>query len=75
MPRSDGLDVLSWLGERRPALPVVLVTAFGGTRLADEAQRRGAFGYLEKPFHIAAILDVIAAVERFGPARDETAGA
>lgn len=74
MPRSDGLDVVSLLRQRRPAVPVVLVTAFGGTRLAEEAQRRGAFGYLEKPFHMGAILDVVAAVERFVRARDEDGG-
>lgn len=74
MPGSDGLDVLSLLRERRPAVPVVLVTAFGGMRVAEEARRRGAFSYLEKPFHIAAILDVVAAMSQFRLAADGDVG-
>lgn len=65
MPGSDGLDLVSLLSDRRPSVPVVLITAFGGTRIADEALRRGAYSYLEKPFHVAAILDIVAAVSRF----------
>ena len=75
MPGSDGLDLVTLLRERRPTLPVVLVTAFGGTRVAEEALRRGAYSYLEKPFHIAAILDIVAAVSqsRFGAQRGPAA--
>lgn len=65
MPGSDGLDLVSLLRDRRPGVPVVLITAFGGTRIADEALRRGAYSYLEKPFHVGAILDIVAATSQF----------
>lgn len=62
MPGPNGLDLLSFLRTRRPAAPVILVTAFGGPRVAEEAARRGAYSYLEKPFRVATILDTLAAV-------------
>jgi FixJ family two-component response regulator len=40
-------------------MPVIFVTAFGGPRVADEARRRGAYCYLEKPFRVGKILDIV----------------
>lgn len=62
LPGPNGLDLLSYLRKRLPALPVIFVTAFGGPGVAKEAARRGAYRYLEKPFSVAAILDTLAAV-------------
>lgn len=62
MSGPNGLDLLSFLRNRLPAVPVIFVTAFGGTAIAEEAARRGAYSYLEKPFRMAAILDTLAAV-------------
>jgi FixJ family two-component response regulator len=38
---------------------VILVTAFGETDIRTEALRRGAAGYLEKPFRVAHLLDML----------------
>lgn len=65
MPGPNGLDLLSFLRHRTPAVPVILVTAFGGAAVAEEAARRGAFSYLEKPFRVSAVLDTLDAVQRF----------
>ncbi|MBI2219218.1 MAG: response regulator [Candidatus Rokubacteria bacterium] len=62
LPGPNGLDLLSFLRTRLPAVPVILVTAFGGLAVAKEAARRGAYSYLEKPFRVATILDTLAAV-------------
>jgi CheY-like chemotaxis protein len=59
MPGMNGLEVLSDLHRRFASIPVILVTAFGGTGVADEARRRGARRYVEKPFRVAAIVDVV----------------
>lgn len=47
-----GLDLLPGMRERWPRLPIVMMTAFGGRLTADEAQRRGASAYFDKPFRI-----------------------
>jgi len=62
LPGPNGLDLLSFLRKRLPAVPVIFVTAFGGPGVAMEAARRGAYSYLEKPFRIATVLDTLAAI-------------
>jgi two-component system, NtrC family, response regulator AtoC len=53
MPGRDGLSVLGELGPDVLAeLPVIVVTAFGGSSPAIEAMRRGAYDYLTKPFDL-----------------------
>ena len=52
MPRRDGLEVLAELGPALADLPVIVVTAFGGSTVAIEAIRRGAYDYLTKPFDL-----------------------
>jgi CheY-like chemotaxis protein len=62
MPGPNGLDLLSFLRTRLPAVPVIFITAFGGPTIAQEAAHRGAYGYLEKPFRLATILDALATI-------------
>jgi CheY-like chemotaxis protein len=62
MPGASGLDLLSYLRRRLPAVPVIFVTAFGGPAVAEEAARRGAFSYLEKPFRVSAVLETLETV-------------
>jgi len=50
MPDMDGLAFMKAVHERRPALPVILVTAHGSVPAAVAAMRDGAFDYLTKPF-------------------------
>jgi two-component system response regulator AtoC len=53
MPGRDGLSVLEALGPLLLAdLPVIVVTAFGGSAPAIEAMKRGAYDYLTKPFDL-----------------------
>jgi two-component system, NtrC family, response regulator AtoC len=56
MPGRDGLEVLRELGSILADLPVIVVTAFGGSAAAIEAMRRGAYDYLSKPFDLDEIL-------------------
>jgi DNA-binding NtrC family response regulator len=56
VPGLDGLEVLTLLRRRWPNVPVIVTTAFGGADVADLARRRGATGYLEKPFRMAELI-------------------
>ena len=56
MPGRDGLDVLGALGPALAELPVIVLTAFGGSAAAIEAMRRGAYDYLSKPFDLDEVL-------------------
>ncbi len=52
MPKRDGLEVLAALGSALADLPVIVITAYGGSAPAIEAMRRGAYDYLTKPFDL-----------------------
>ena len=56
MKEVDGFDVLARLREQDPALPVLIMTAFGGIDSAVEAIKRGAHHYLTKPFRLEEVL-------------------
>jgi DNA-binding NtrC family response regulator len=62
IPGMNGLDVLSFLRRRRPRLPVIFITAFGGPEVAEESRRRGARHYVEKPFRVTAIVETVGAI-------------
>lgn len=49
MGEMSGLALLQQVRERRPGLPVIMVTGFGSIPTAVEAIRRGAADYLTKP--------------------------
>jgi len=59
MPKMDGLALLRHVRERRPDLPVILITAYGTIGDAVEAIRSGAFDYISKPFDEAELLRVV----------------
>lgn len=46
----DGLEILTVLQTRSLDLPVIMLTAHGSIDYAVEAMRRGAYGFLTKPF-------------------------
>lgn len=50
LEEDDGLDLLSELLHRSADLPVIMLTAHGTTETAVEAMKRGAYGFLTKPF-------------------------
>ncbi len=53
MPDKSGLDVLKELKkDKDQELPVIMMTAFGGSRVAIDAMRLGAYDYITKPFDI-----------------------
>lgn len=49
MPGMDGLDLLREIKQRRPALPVLMVTAYGDDERRSRADELGANDFLVKP--------------------------
>jgi len=62
MAGSSGLDLLRDIRRRHPDTPVVLVTAFGGAEVEAEALRLGAAYYMDKPFRVSRLLEVLRSV-------------
>jgi len=47
----DGLELLKWIQEEGPAIPVIMISAFGDIADAVEAMKLGARDYIVKPFN------------------------
>jgi DNA-binding NtrC family response regulator len=50
MPGMDGLELLEWIMSEGPAVPVVMMSAYGDVGDAVAAMKAGASDYLVKPF-------------------------
>jgi DNA-binding NtrC family response regulator len=56
MPKRDGLAVLRAHAEHANEVPVIVVTAYGGSAAAIEAMKLGAYDYVTKPFDLDEVL-------------------
>ncbi|MEW5815816.1 MAG: sigma-54 dependent transcriptional regulator [Spirochaetota bacterium] len=50
MPGMNGLQLLEWIREEEPRLPVIMISAHGEIKDAVEAMKFGAQDYIVKPF-------------------------
>ncbi len=73
MPGMDGVEVLERAKRMRPALDVVMMTAYATVETAVEAMKIGALDYLIKPFDVASLIPKVAErFERFAAAEDRS---
>jgi DNA-binding NtrC family response regulator len=49
MPGMGGIDLIRWMREKSPEIPVIVLTAYGSIEIAVEAIKLGAEEYLIKP--------------------------
>ena len=61
MPGMSGLELLEELRRAGDERPVIVVTAYSTPATVQRARAAGAFGFLEKPFKAAELLDLIRA--------------
>ncbi|MDX1342381.1 MAG: sigma-54 dependent transcriptional regulator [Reinekea sp.] len=59
MPNANGMELLSAITELDAALPTILMTGHGDVPLAVEAIQKGAYDFLEKPFPVQRLVDVV----------------
>jgi DNA-binding NtrC family response regulator len=59
MPGLNGLELLDRVKKQAPRLPFILISAYGNTKLAAEALKKGAFDFIDKPFRQEKILKAI----------------
>lgn len=70
MPGMTGLEFLAELKQRKARAEVILVTAYATVATAVEAMRQGAFDFLEKPFDVEALEDLVGRAMRHRKAGD-----
>ncbi|MFO1392153.1 MAG: sigma-54 dependent transcriptional regulator [Steroidobacteraceae bacterium] len=66
LPDGDGLDLVGWIQDHRPGVPVAVITAHGNVEAAVRALKLGAFDFISKPLDLAALRKLIAATLRLG---------
>jgi DNA-binding NtrC family response regulator len=55
MPRMSGLELLQNIKERKPKLPVVLISGYSVDEVGSDIVKNNADGFLNKPFMMADI--------------------
>ena len=64
MPRQGGLDLLREVRAHYPTTPVVMVTGFASVETAVAAMKAGAAEYIQKPFKIEQVREVLDHLEQ-----------
>lgn len=61
MPGVDGVQLLQWIHDERPATQFILLTGFGTEEVEKKVRELGAFDYLNKPISPDALAAVVTA--------------
>jgi two-component system response regulator PilR (NtrC family) len=59
LPDGDGLDLVGWIQENRPRLPVAVITAHGNVESAVRALKLGAFDFVSKPLDLGVLRKLV----------------
>ncbi|MDA8079858.1 MAG: response regulator [Nitrospiraceae bacterium] len=55
----EGLELLSYVKKASPRTEVIIMTAYGSAEMEEDAYRRGAFHYYEKPIDISHLISKV----------------
>ena len=68
LPDGDGLDLVAWIQQHQPQLPVAVITAHGNVETAVRALKLGAFDFISKPLDLGVLRRLVAVAIRLGAA-------
>jgi two-component system, NtrC family, response regulator PilR len=73
LPDGDGLELVNWIQQYSPSVPVAVITAHGNMETAVRALKLGAFDFVSKPLDLAGLRKLVAtAVKMSGDHESET---
>src|SRR5450755_3383319 len=73
LPDGDGLELVKWIQQYSPSVPVAVITAHGNVETAVRALKLGAFDFVSKPLDLAGLRKlVVAAIKLSGPSDTDT---
>jgi two-component system response regulator PilR (NtrC family) len=72
MPDGDGLELVSWIQDHCPDVPVAVITAHGNIESAVSALKRGAFDFLTKPVDIDVLRKLVLSAIKLRSAQAES---
>ena len=59
LPDGNGLDLLAYLQEKHPHIPIAIITAYGTMETAIRALKNGAFDFISKPIELDLLRNVV----------------
>jgi UDP-3-O-[3-hydroxymyristoyl] N-acetylglucosamine deacetylase len=59
MPEIDGIELVQRMRVRAPEVPIIVISGHGTIETAVGVLRSGAFDFLEKPFELDALLQIV----------------
>ncbi len=59
LPDGDGLDLVKWMQQYSPQVPVAVITAHGNMETAVRALKLGAFDFVSKPLDLAGLRKLV----------------
>jgi len=73
LPDGDGLDLVKWMQQHSPSVPVAVITAHGNMETAVRALKLGAFDFVSKPLDLAGLRKLVAtAIKLSSPSDSDT---
>ncbi|MBV8402590.1 MAG: sigma-54-dependent Fis family transcriptional regulator, partial [Gammaproteobacteria bacterium] len=66
LPDGDGLELVGWVQEHRPSVPIAVITAHGNVELAVRALKLGAFDFVSKPLDLGVLRKLVGSAIRLG---------
>src|SRR5690242_2011237 len=70
LPDGDGLDLVGWIQEYHPQVPVAVITAHGNVESAVRALKLGAFDFVSKPLDLGVLRKLVGSAIRLGTRPD-----
>jgi two-component system response regulator PilR (NtrC family) len=74
LPDGDGLDLVEWIQNNQPNLPVAVITAHGNVESAVRALKLGAFDFVSKPLDLGVLRKLVGSALKLGDRRLDTSG-
>src|SRR5580704_13182314 len=71
LPDGDGLELVKWIQQYSPSVPVAVITAHGNMETAVRALKLGAFDFVSKPLDLAGLRKLVAAAIKLSEDKNE----
>ncbi|MGI9327189.1 MAG: sigma-54-dependent transcriptional regulator, partial [Pseudomonadales bacterium] len=75
LPDGNGMELVEYIAEELPQLPVAVITAFGSMDAAISALKHGAFDFVQKPVDLEQLRQLVDTALRVTPGSDLEPGA
>ncbi|MGA2190992.1 MAG: sigma-54 dependent transcriptional regulator [Steroidobacteraceae bacterium] len=70
LPDGSGLELVEWIQQYSPSVPVAVITAHGNMETAVRALKLGAFDFVSKPLDLAGLRKLVAAAIKMSEDHD-----